>query len=406
MKGIVGISSGQAGQTFELCGERPVDCLKKNGLDPDKYIWVETGSNGEFKRWINISYLSGPDIATIDLDIANGTNFYNGEYLFGTYEGNLIIDNVIRFTNPSYIPQAGARIEVRYDSRFPVEVFGGDTTVGIANFPIVHRRCNDGGGDKTVTQLKWNRPMPYRWYKFKENYYLTRDTTGLIPVIQSNDLGTHPDDCELGAIRQMILLYFCQSYSHLPLAYGDFYPNVHYVQRPSRWVQDKKPHEQFIYSDYENDFPDEEKRWRYGGFRFKQFMFNLDYSKENIHDKYLAVSQLQFKENTWFPNRLAWSETRPIQVSMSPNLKTFRPFNIFDISDNRGEIKLLYSVLNSTKGENIYAFCADDICIAMTRKRTLFDVAGNQLGVTGNQIGTSFILGHIVTGKQIGRAHV
>ena len=241
--------------------------------------------------------------------------------------------------------------------------------------------------------------MPYRWYKFKENYYLTRDTTGLIPVIQSNDLGTHPDDCELGAIRQMILLYFCQSYSHLPLAYGDFYPNVHYVQRPSRWVQNKKPHEQFIYSDYENDFPDEENRWRYGGFRFKQFMFNLDYSKENIHDKYLAVSQLQFKENTWFPNRLAWSETRPIQVSMSPNLKTFRPFNIFDISDNRGEIKLLYSVLNSAKGENIYALCSDDICIAMTRKRTLFDVAGNQLGVTGNQIGTSFIQEQIWLGE-------
>lgn len=404
VKSLIGISNGLAGQVFVLCGERADDVGKFDATVFDKYLWVEMNNDAEFFRWINISWLSAPDIATINADITNGTTNYNGLRLYGTYESSPAQDYAVRFGS-THIPPIGARIEVRYDNRNPVYVFGGDTRVGYANFPVVHRsaQTSTGTGDQPGdnnnygNMLKIQRGFPYLWYKLRRNYYILRNSQPLrLPVIQACDTlqpstaGT--DWCKMSAIRQMVVLYNCQSYTHLPLSYHSSYPVVNYVMRPTKWDDNKSPKDQNINEQYEIDYPDEKNRWKLGGIRISQFtpnIINLDYSKENITDRYTRVSSIIFRENTWFPTRIIWSYTRPIQNILAPSLKSFAPFNIFDISDNRGQIQRLYSFKHG--GENLYAACEDDWCTVLTRKRTLSDLDGNQLGVTGNGQDTAFI---------------
>ena len=405
IRSLIGFGTGAQGLTLDLCGERIEDVGKDSPSSGDKYVWVEMNNNGEMFRWINISYLSPIDIATINSDIINGTTNYNGERLYGTYTCSPLTQFSVVFGSFTFIPQPNAKIEVRYDNTSPVYVFGGDTTVGYANFPVVHRSAETSGGtgdqpgDNNTygSMLKLQRGMPYLWYKLRRNYYILRNSKPqYLPVIQACDtlqpLTAGTDWCKISAVRQMVVLYNCQSYSHLPLAYLNFYPVVNYVMRPTKWDENKTPSEQSIDKQYEIDYPDEQYRWKLGGIRISQFTpdtFNLDYSKEDITDKYSKISSIIYSEETWFPNRVTWSFTRPIQKILAPNLKSFSPLNIFDISDNRGQIQRLYSFKHD--GENLFALCEDDICELLTRKRTLSDLSGNSLGVTGNGQDTAFI---------------
>ena len=404
IRSVIGYGNGLPGQSLSLCGERNEDVGKYGSGAPDAYLWVEMNSDGEFFRWINIDYLSPIDIATIQNDIDNGTTNYNGKRLYGTYSCNGANSYTVTFGS-TYIPPINATIEVRYDNSKPVYVFGGDTTVGQAAFPVIHRSTGTsngtgdqpGDGNTYGSMLKLQRGMPYLWYKLRSNYYILRNSNrALLPVIQACDTlqastaGT--DWCKISAIRQLVAIYNCQTYTCLPLSYQESYPCVNYVMRPTKWDDSKTPSDQNINSQYEADYPDEHNRWQLGGIRIKQFepaILNLDYSKENIVDRYSKVSNILFLEKTWFPTRIQWSYTRPIQNILAPNLKSFSPFNVFDLSDNRGQIQRLYVFKHGN--ENLFAACEDDWCEVLTRKRTLTDLGGNALGVTGNGADVGFI---------------
>lgn len=407
IKSLIGYSDGLANQVFVLCGERTEDVGKPDISSIDKYVWVEMNNDTEFFRWIDISFLTAPQIALIDGDIVNGTTNYNGLRLYGTYTCDPSNNYNVQFGS-TYIPPIGAQIQVRYDNRNPVYIFGGDTFVGYANFPVVHASTNTasgtgdqpGDGNNYGSMLKLQRGMPYLWYKMRRNYYIIKNSYpaggGLLPVIQACDTlqpstaGT--DWCKISAIRQMVVLYNCQSYSHLPLSYHKSYPIVNYIMRPTKWNDNKTVTQNNIDAQYETDYPGEKDRWRLGGIQIQQFspnILNLDYSKENVTDRYNKVSSLIFVENTWFPTRITWSYSRPIQRILAPNLKSFAPLSIFDLSDARGQIQRLYTF--KQQGENLYAGCEDDWCMALTRKRTLTDLNGDSLGVTGNGQDTAFI---------------
>lgn len=402
---LIGYSNGQTNQSFVLCGERTVDCGKLPTDTLDRYAWVQDDITiPDLFRWINVSYLSGGDITIITNDINNGTTIYNGLRLYGMYTCDQTTNFNVVFSNNSFIPPNAAQIVVKYDNRFPVYAFGGDTLVGQANFPIVHRKngTDNGNGDTNGwgTFLKWNRGMPYRWWKLKENYYVIRNTpAGGLPIIQNGEdlLGSHhpelhgADIISSSAIRQMIVMYYCQSYSDLSLAYGSFYPLVNYIMRPQEWDSGKQPHQQFIPQQYETDYPNEFSRWQLGGFQIKQYPFTLDYSKENISDLFDFVSQNFYSENTYFPNRVAWSNTRPIQTVLAPNLKTFLPNNIYDTSDNRGQIQRLHSFRHRLYGENIYALCESDFAILIANKSLISSATGDILAAVTASGGANFI---------------
>lgn len=401
---VIGFGSGSPNQKCQLCGERTVDCGKLPTDTLDRYIWVQMDiSSPETFRWINISYLSSGQITTIQNDIANGTTVYNGLRLYGTYTCDPTTGFRVTFSNPSYLPPTGCQICVKYDNRFPVYVFGGDSFTGQACFPVIHRsnKTTNGNGDTNGwgSFLKLNRGMPYRWFDIKHNYYLPRDISHpIVNDVQAGEdlLGNHHpvlhgvDQLHIGAIRQMMVLYFCQSYSNLPLMYQDCYPLTNYIIRPQHWDGTKPT--RHIYSQYFTDYPNESDRWQLGGFRCaKQFPFSLDYSKENVDDKYDYVGQLFYSNNTEFYNRVAWSNVRPLQTVLSPNLKTFGPLNVFDISDNRGQIQRLHSFRHRLYGENLYALCEDDICIVIAQKATISSASGNTLGTMGFGAGSNFI---------------
>jgi len=401
---VIGLGNGQPNQNCQLCGERTVDCGKLPTDTLDRYVWVQMDvTSPQTYRWINISYLNAGQISTINSDIANGTTVYNGYRLYGTYTCDSTTGFNVVFSSSSYIPPVGGQIQVKYDNRFPIYAFGGDSFIGQTAFPVVHRnnKTDNGNGDTNGwgSFLKLNRAMPYRWFNIKKNYYLPRDTsTPLLCDVQDGEdlLGNaHPvlhgvSQLSIGAVRQMIVLYNCQSYSHLPLAYNDCYPLTNYIIRPQHW--DGSHTSRHIQSQYFIDYPSEDQRWRMGGFRVaKQFPFSLDYSKENVDDRYDYVGQLFYSNNTEFYNRMAWSNVRPIQTVLSPNLKTFGPLNVFDLSDNRGQIQRLHSFKHRLYGENLYALCEDDICIVIAQKATISSGSGNTLGTMGFLAGSNFI---------------
>lgn len=407
----IGFYSG-AGNTFQLCGERTVDCGKlPTDTVPgttDRYIWIEPAGDVTVFRWINVSYVSAPNLVLIKADILNGTTIYNGLRLYGIYTCDITTNFDVVFSDSNYLPPIGASILVKYDNRFPVEVYGGDTFVGQSCFPLVHRsnKTDNGNGDINGfgTQFRWNRAMPYLWYNLKENYYIIRNTpASLLPTVQDGEgaLGVkHPllygsNSVGVGAIRQMLILYFCQSYTHTPLSYEACYPLVNYIMRPQEWNSGKDELGNLIFSQYATDYPGEIKRWQMGGFRFQQFsnplILNLDYSKENVDDPYDFVSQNFYSKNTYFPNRVAWSDTRPIETVLAPNLKTFVPTNVFDTSDNRGQIQKLHSFRHRLYGENAYALCELDFCTLICNKSLITSAAGDFLTATKPSFGAAFI---------------
>lgn len=411
----VGIAYGAENEYFECVDERKEDYSSYDGSSLINFIYIKRG--GEEFRFINITDSAVyADIATIDSDIDNGTTIYCGEVIHGKYkvvENKIHISDLFSYTVATIASkklQKYDEVYVRYDNTKPISVFGGDVVTSDANFVYKHRESIAGGihQDPYVDLLSGIRSLDlsafgsqfmlgigFPHFSFrravairKAIYYL-----GAIP-----DEVSYPRDMDSGYgrntqdpywilnfIRQWIFLYTCQSRYNLALAYGEFYPNRPYKERPLCWdVTKLTVQENKIALQYETDYPLEISRWTTGGFGVSQFNDkNLDYSKEPEHDKLIARALFLQNNETRFCTRVIWSQTRPIQSFNAPNLKTFRPFNYKDISDKFGDGRKLF-ISSDRYGDNLYAFCENDIALLLVSKRTLSDASGNIIGTTGN----------------------
>ena len=179
-------------------------------------------------------------------------------------------------------------------------------------------------------------------------------------------------------------MYTCQARTNLSYIYGDNFPNISYVERPNIWNKNKSIVENKVFKQYEDDYPFENERWMMGGFRINYFnggVFNYDFSRESIHDKQFSRQNFLAEDNKKFCTRIAWSQTRPISSYGSPNLRTFRPFNYYDLSDKYGDIRKLH-ISTDTKGDNLYAFCENDIALVLVLKQTISGASGETLTTT------------------------
>lgn len=391
LKSIIGISNGLPNQSFALCGERWQDVIGKNS-SYDHFIYVKRKNSNTFDPWIWIGNKSSGEIETIESDIDNETTVWNGERIYGTYTFDEFYNTVKISTN--YIPEEGSLIYVFYDNRsdtsHPIEVYGGDVNLGANYYIHKHRQCDEGGGEGYGTETdNVMLHTPIHTVELYEEYVITRDIRGIEAEVENvNYCYIGGSAVNKGRFRQVIHQYFAQTRWASFLDYTISYPRVNYVMRPGRWKSkgsDSWSNRSggLIYDQYNVDYPDEYKRWIYGGFKFGKLngAQNVDYIKSSIHDKYNYVSSLLFEENTKFPNRVIWSETRPIQTYNAPGLRTFRPSSIFDISDHAGGIKYLFSMTGS-QGDNLFAACEDDFCLLVARKRTISDSQGNTIGLT------------------------
>lgn len=394
----IGISSGLTREEFDVVDERIEDYKVVETTNEVNFIYVKKPNRDDL-RFINITEIESlfpVDLIAIDNDIDNGTTLYCGQVLHGKYktgDNKVIIDDTFSYTASTITLNKlaiGDEVKIKYNSDKPISVFGGNIMHNDACFVYKHRECIDEGRlpyFNTVpqssfgTQFKLGIGFPTHTYKrspkVKKHIFFDDMVT---PDTQPN---TEPENTiMLNFIRQWIILYTCQARTNLSYVYGKFFPNQGYIERPLSWESEKTVVENGIFSQYEDDYPNEKERWRLGGFGVMQLdRTNLDFSKFPEHDKlYARVSFLQ-EENIRYCTRFAWSQTRPIQNYGSPSLKTFRPFNYKDIADKAGDIHKIY-VSSDKYGDNVYAMCENDICLVLMRKATLSDAGGNILGTT------------------------
>lgn len=382
LESIIGLGNGNADQKLILVDERWEDCIPSltastYGAATDRYIYIKH-ADGTEEKWINVTFKTTTQIALIVADIqVNGsyTGGVTGVYTHENIDGGNRFFNII-FNHPLFIPQEGDKIIVKYDKTAPIRVYGGDTYIGEAIFAPLDRKAN-AKDDAAETTFAWGVGLPFFKWKLNPRYYTIRKAGAALNVIQD------AENLTLGYIRQLCAMFTVESRTAIHYAHNDAYPNqffplINYVIRPNRWDQDKDYKDNGIWDDYADDYgADEITQWKWGGFRFKQ-QINPDYSCEPPI-KFFSRPKFGFTEKTEFYTRVMWSLPRAINVQDSPGLKTFPANNSFDIDDDQGEIKRAYDCTTS-RGENLYAFTNNGVCMLITKKSILSDLNGGELG--------------------------
>jgi hypothetical protein len=444
------IGNGTATQSAVLVSERWEDCIPTiNGQVFNAYSSLErfvfvVDEFGNEKRWLNVTNKTAAELATINSDItANGFHTVtdsSGSYdVYGTYthqqtsDGSASVFTLIL----SNIPQNSV-VEVRYDNRIPVRVFGGDTFVNEHIWAVHDNRYNKNGNPIDASHdFRFNIPFPYPSYGMVDDNRIIRDTkNNFIPAVSANpryqgddllDLNEFRFDVGLlglgpgvnpASIRQIVTVWTAETRVNLSFAFNDelektlygqqFFPLKNYVPRPYKWKDgnedvlppdaDNFMERNRMFEDYFTDYGQEWYNWGLGGFRWKP-QVNTDYSQKQTTEVITTVPAVGFEEQTDFCTRIVWSVTRPINIQDSPTVKTFLPNSFYDISDDTGEIKFAWDA-DSDKGNNLYAITNDGICLLMVDKRIVNEINGNELATVGSDVGG--VIQELWLNKEIG----
>jgi len=395
IESIIGKSTGLADQEFNLIDERWEDCIVANytGANADRYIYIKL-TNGEVKKWINVSYKTAFQKANIQADITAGIGDITGMYTHRDLEGNGRHFSIV-FDQVGFYPPLDSLILVRYDKTAPIRVYGGDSFLGEAIFAPVDRAASakEEAGEEL---LALGIGLPYKYFKINPRYYTVRKAGASLNTVQDSDYFS------LGFIRQLCVMFTCESRACIHLAHNldaprEYFPLTNYVIRPNRWEYEKTITDMSIYDAYVNDYGNDELgMWKWGGFRFLQTI-NPDYSCEPPA-AFFSKPEFGFVEQLHYPTRAMWSLTRGINVQNAPGLKTFPANNSFDIDDKQGEIKFGWDDTTG-RGENLYAFTESGICLLVTKKSILSDLGAGELGYMSAD---SFIGAQFWISKKVG----
>lgn len=433
IKSLIGVSSGAASQEFASVDERWEDFTHYENSIPaservanpylipmERFIFVEAPGDQE-RRWLNVNERTPAQVESILSDIATN-GFHVATDSTGSYEVYGVFTTeetttgehpswVIRFSQDyisapqAQIPAAESKIYIRYDSRIPVRVFGGDTWVNEAIWAPIDLRYGPNGEPEDLSQqFILSVPFPYREYLLNLNYRLISNATGATPPQQfqnDQDFKFSASAGNFGArIRQMVNMYCCETKVNLSFFYNietDFaserqaYPKKHYVLRPNRWDGSAAPADFYsdnnIHAEYAVDYGDEYVNWNYGGFRFLP-QANIDYSKEHRDGRRIVSKPaVGFTEKTLFCGRIHWSLQRDPESIDNPGLRTFLEQSYYDLPTNNGAIKLAYSCNVDNMGSTLYAFTDSGIAMLLVDKRFLSEVDGVDLAQISGAIG-------------------
>lgn len=423
VKSLIGVSDANNNNSsgYLLVDERWDDCVPNRYdasviagtstyLKGHTYIYIDEG-DGILKAWLNVAYLDGLYVASLQAQLISGSALdANGVTIYGMYAFTSTADEreyTIQFSVSSgttpYIPVLGSFIYVKYDSRFPIRVFGGSNVVGDATFsPIDLKTGNNESGSSDDGGFNFDAPYPYCGYELNEGIFIVNNTTGTQIQDFERCRLTRPTGSIVAAnkVRQMMTIYPSSSKASLAFAYNmasttgvpqsnAFFPLINYIYRPYGWKDNDMTssaafltNNVFMYSQYFVDYIDEQLLFQYGGFRF-DMQFNQDYSHTSNIRSYRSKPVVGFKEKTEFCTRDIYSLARNINVQDSPNVRTFPALNYYDISDDTGEIKRAYDSLADKYGNNLYAFTEKGTCMLITDKKILSDISGAELAIIG-----------------------
>jgi hypothetical protein len=444
-KSLVLESNGSSNQSITLVSERWEDCIPSlNGQVYNNYSALKrfvyvVDTDGVEKRWMNVTFETGPNIATILAGLAtaapgpyNDPVLTGGFDIFGIYTSTeTAVDLCPQFTlnfieNPLYtaftVPASGTKVYVKYDNRIPIRVFGGDTFINESIWAVLDNEFNKNANPvDDQNKFLWSNPFPFKQYDFNNNYPSTDGYRywensdpwdyGYREHQFANSLGVAK--CEM---RQAITMWTAETRCNLSFFFNlespdkavneQAFPLVNYIPRPYKWNSSADPGDRAAWESannlstkYFDDYGYEWNWWGWGGFRFLP-QVNKDYSKSQTTNLYTSVPTVGFEEQTDFCTRVIWSLKRPINAQNTPSVRTFPVDNYFDIGDDTGEIKFAWSALSGDKGNNLYAFTDSGVCLMMVDKRVIYEINANELATAGSSIGG--ILNQLWIDKRIG----
>jgi len=446
-KSLVLESNGTSNQSSTLVSERWEDCIPSlnsqvyNDYSSLKRFVYVVDQNGVEKRWMNVEFETGPDIATILTGLAaaapgpyNDPVLTGGFDIFGIYTSTeTAVDLCPQFTlnfieNPLYtaftVPASGTKVYVKYDNRIPVRVFGGDTFINESIWAVLDNEYNkDGDPIGSTNDFIWSNPFPFKQYSFNNDFptgfdgYRWWENTqgpnkyGYVHHQFADSAGSNK--CKM---RQVVTMWTAETRCNLSFFFNlespdkavseQAFPLINYIPRPYKWNASADPGDRAAWesannllSEYFDDYGYEWNWWGWGGFRFLP-QTNKDYSKSQTTSTYTSVPTVGFEEQTDFCTRIIWSLRRPINSQNTPSIRTFPSANYFDISDDTGEIKFAWSALSGDKGNNLYALTDSGVCLLMVDKRVIYEINANELATAGSSIGG--ILNQLWIDKTIG----
>ena len=446
-KSLVLESNGTSNQSSTLVSERWEDCIPSlsgqvyNDYSTLKRFVYVVDTNGVEKRWMNVTFETGPDITTILTGLAaaapgpyNDPILTGGFDIFGIYTSTeTSIDLCPQFTLnfidvPLYtaftVPASGTKVYVKYDNRIPIRVFGGDTFINESIWAVLDNEYNKNGNPiGSTNEFVWSNPFPFKQYQFNSNFpsgfagyrwWENTQTTNKYGYDEhqfADNLGSNK--CRM---RQVVTMWTAETRCNLSFFFNlespdkavseQAFPLINYIPRPYEWNASADPGDRTAWesannllSEYFDDYGYEWNWWGWGGFRFLP-QVNKDYSKSQTTSTYTSVPTVGFEEQTDFCTRIIWSLRRPINSQNTPSIRTFPSANYFDISDDTGEIKFAWSALSGDKGNNLYALTDSGVCLLMVDKRVIYEINANELATAGSSIGG--ILNQLWIDKTIG----
>ena len=447
-KSLVLESNGTSNQSAVLVSERWEDCIPSlsgevyNDYSALKRFVYVVDQNGVEKRWMNVTFETGPDITTILTGLAaaapgpyNDPVLTGGFDIYGIYTSTETYDDLcpqftLRFIEtPLYtaftVPASGTKVYVRYDNRIPIRVFGGDTFINESIWAVLDNEYNRNGepvGD--ANEFVWSNPFPFKQYSFNNNnptlplsgyrWWENTQTTNKYGYDEHQFAdSSNSNKCRM---RQVVTMWTAETRCNLSFFFNlespdkavseQAFPLINYIPRPYEWDGSADPGDRTAWesannllSEYFDDYGYEWNWWGWGGFRFLP-QTNKDYSKSQTTSTYTSVPTVGFEEQTDFCTRIIWSLKRPINSQNTPSIRTFPSSNYFDISDDTGEIKFAWSAMSGDKGNNLYAFTDSGVCLLMVDKRVIYEINANELATAGSSIGG--ILNQIWIDRRIG----
>ena len=272
------------------------------------------------------------------------------------------------------VPGKDKEIRIKYDNRIPLAIFLGDTVVD--NSLFIALDAVDDGIEPSYGNFRLNAPMPHFRYNIANNYSQRGgDNLRIDPIVA------------LRYIRQWAIQFVSESTVNLPFVYRDYFPHRQYVLRPYEYEQIESDEDVAHYLErvgvsprYDVDYPEEHIYWVYGGFHFPEGS-NFDYQKQ-LHTKSFIRPIIIVGEVLYYPKRIHWSLPRKKPIPEVNTNKSFPPFNIYDIENERpSEITILYDSY-SDKGNNLYVVTDRGVAMLLTQQRYMHDPQGDQTLMT------------------------
>ena len=385
-----------AGQVFtvNLFQVRVEDVVPLPGSGQYRYVYVQQDGQPErpFMCFTNTALTPAQSAAAIAAFGAGlGYTDPNGVTVYGAYTyaasntTSPYIIHQLTFGNYGSAPAEGARILARYNSESPIRAFGFDCSIGPWTFGAYDRIFNAANGldnSNGNTQLFNGAPLPYNGGERSPLYVLPRD----------GGSSTQPASTEqavfngLVSIRQWIMYGvlttrtpgWMNTSSGDPLTEQWAFPHRHYIIKPSLLTSSLDGLGNGLSPLWDLDYPGEMiVNFGRGGFQFTNG-FNLDYARPRL------IGGLGIPRNGQLPssdgcNLILVSLQKQVGAVDSPGLQTYVEDNLYPISEENGEIKVIKAIDNGDY-QQLWVWTQDGLCHIPYNKNVIIGADGNTLG--------------------------